>query len=152
MIRSCYPKYAKAWDKRDYSHLLHSTLATLTLDTRALTTLDTRAKLTLNTSYEHLFTHSTHEHLFTRSTHEHLFTRSTHEHLFTRSTHEHLSLYTLDTRASLYTLDRRTSQSIHARQLCATKFVTILYVKARDYEYYINLNTKEIKQEISIVK
>ena len=95
------------------------------LDTRALTTLDTRAKLTLNTSYEHLFTHST---------------------------HEHPSLYTLDTRASLCTLDRRTSQSIHARQMSATKSVTILYVKARDYEYYINLNTKEIKQEISIVK
>ena len=30
--------------------------------------------------------------------------------------------------------------------------MTILYVKARDYEYYINLNAKEIKQEIRIVK
>ena len=62
------------------------------------------------------------------------------------------SLYTLDTRASLFTLDTRASQSIHARQMSATKFVTILYVKARDYEYYINLNAKEIKQEIRIVK
>ena len=30
--------------------------------------------------------------------------------------------------------------------------MTILYVKARDYEYYINLNAIEIKQEIGIVK
>ena len=30
--------------------------------------------------------------------------------------------------------------------------MTILYVKARDYEYYINLNAKELKQEIRIVK
>ena len=36
--------------------------------------------------------------------------------------------------------------------MSATKFVTILCVKARDYEYYINLNAKEIKQEIRIVK
>ena len=82
---------------------------------------------------------------------EHLFTLSIHEHLFTRSTHEHLSLYTLDTRAPLYKLDTRASQSIHARQMSTTEFVTILYVKARDYEY-INLNAKEIKQEITVVK
>ena len=61
-------------------------------------------------------------------------------------------LYSLDTRASLYTLDTRASQSIYARKMSATKFVTILCVKARDYEYYINLNAKEIKQEIRIVK
>ena len=55
-------------------------------------------------------------------------------------------------RASLYTLETRAPQSIYARKMSATKFVTILCVKARDYEYYINLNAKEIKQEIRIVK
>ena len=61
-------------------------------------------------------------------------------------------LYSLDTRASLDTLDTRASQSIYARKMTATKFVTILYAKARDYEYYITLNAKEIKQEFRIVK
>ena len=47
------------------------------------------------------------------------------------------SLYTLDTRASLYTLDTRASISLHTRNTRQSKGL------------WINMNTKEIKQELA---